>query len=257
MTELNAGLVIASDIHMLTADDSKGKKLLAAIALMEQSNVEYFVLLGDIFEFCLGHHPYFQERFAAIGQALERLVQSGTKVIYIEGNHEFRIDGFNWKGVEFVTEGNAHHIILQSGVSFQLAHGDLIYSHNRYRMFRKFVKSRFVTAIVRWIPGGLMNRLATGSAQISRAQDVHRTVDHNAILTAANQWLATGQGQYGLFGHFHIPYAEPRSDGKQGGLFSVKCWDEPNFLIFKDQNFYRWQIDSSMTLELSLAQPLL
>ena len=167
MTNFQAGLVVASDIHMLTADDEKGKILVDAISQMEKGQVEYFVLLGDIFEFCLGHHPYFQKRFAPIGQALERLAKSGTKILFVEGNHEFRIDGFPWQGVEFVTDGDAR-VTLSSGHTFSFAHGDLIYSHDRYKKFRKVVKSKLVTGIVRWIPGGVMNWLATGSAQISR-----------------------------------------------------------------------------------------
>lgn len=257
MTEFRAGMVVASDIHMISADDFKGRKLRSAIEIMKKGEVEYFVLLGDIFDFCLGHHPYFQKRFAPIGRALESLVESGTKVIYIEGNHEFRIDGLPWKGVEFITEGEAHNIQLSSGHTFQMAHGDLIYSHNRYRKFRKFVKSRPITGLVRWIPGVLMNRIATGSAQISRAQDVYRKVNHHAILSEANRWLSKGPSSYGLFGHFHVPYAEPRTDGQPGGLYSVKCWDEPNFLVFKDQNFFRWDIKDSLDVALHPAMPIL
>ena len=244
MSDLNASLVIASDIHLHSPDDSRGKLLLETLDRVAKGDVEYFVFLGDIFDFCLGSHPYFQKRFQAVGDALERVAQSGTKVIYLEGNHEFRISDFKWQGVEFFPSGEAE-IQIRSGETFNLAHGDLIYSHERYKKFRRFVKSRFVTGVARWVPGPLMNWLATSGAHISRGADEYRTINHDAILGAVYNWLEKSHHKYGLFGHFHVPYAEKRRDGKDGGVFSVDCWDVPNFLVFKDGEFKRLVLGES------------
>ena len=242
MHSLNASLVVASDIHLYSADDFKARILLDVLKKVARGNVEYFVFLGDIFDFCLGSHKYFKERFRAIGEALEAVAASGTKVIYLEGNHEFRIKDFGWKGVEFFPCGETY-LQIQSGEKFRLAHGDMIYSHQRYKRFRSVVKSRLVTSLARWVPGPLMNWLATRGAHVSRSQDQYREINHNAILAAVHEWIDNSEQDYGLFGHFHVPYAEPRLNGRLGGLFSVDCWDKPNFLIFKEGRFERLLID--------------
>lgn len=243
MVDINASLVIASDIHLHSSHDSKARILLSILDKVARGNVEYFVFLGDIFDFCLGSHPYFRRRFAPIGKALEKVAASGTKVVYLEGNHEFRIEDFGWKGVDFYPGGETQ-LQLQSGETFKLAHGDMIYSHQRYKAFRRVVKSRLITGIARWVPGPLMNWIATRGAHISRSQDEYRAINHDAILGAVHVWLDQGNHDYGLFGHFHVPYAEPRASGQEGGLFSVDCWDKPNMLLYRDKKFERLWLDS-------------
>ncbi len=251
MSLWTASLLVVSDIHLNHPDDVRGLKLLSLLDGVAQSEVEYLVLMGDIFDFCLGSHPFFQRKFARIGAALEKVVQSGTKVIYLEGNHEFKLASLPWSGVQVIDEGT-HSIRLKSGHTIQMAHGDLIYSHNRYRAFRRFVKSPFVTQIARYLPGSWMDRLATKGSEVSRAHDQFRAIEHDKILEAVDQWLETGVGDYGIFGHFHVPYAEPRRDGKEGGVFSVDSWDRPNVLGFRDGKFYRYFFDETW----SLAEPV-
>ncbi|SMF69707.1 UDP-2,3-diacylglucosamine diphosphatase [Pseudobacteriovorax antillogorgiicola] len=257
MTDFNASLVVASDIHLHSAYDEKGRLLLKALRQVAEGNVEYFVFLGDIFDFCLGSHPYFQRRFEAIGAALEAVAASGTRVIYLEGNHEFRIKDFGWEGVEFYPSGEAE-LEISTGERFKMAHGDMIYSHERYKKFRKVVKSQWLTGAARLVPGPLMNWLATRGAHISRSQDEYRTINHDAILGAVYSWLETTAHDYGLFGHFHVPYAESRRDGRKGGVFSVDCWDKPNFLVFREGAFHRWlPQEASKRPQLMPAKPLL
>ncbi|NRA62901.1 MAG: metallophosphoesterase [Pseudobacteriovorax sp.] len=256
MTAQSTQLVAVSDIHIHSPDDQRAQTLLALIdKLMDQPPV-YFVLIGDIFDICLGNHKFFQKRFSEIGKSLERLASSGTKVFFVEGNHEFRIEKMPWKGIHFVTQPDIM-LPLDDRISIKIAHGDLIYSHNRYKRFRKFIKSPVVTGLLSWFPGKLLNYLATGSAQISRAQDEYRDISHEKILGAANAWLSSSSATFGMFGHFHVPYAEPRKDGRTGQLLSMKSWDEPNALVFKDNAFYRWNLQNGVDGELDLAVPLL
>ena len=256
MSQLNASLVLASDIHLHSPADERGLKLLKVLQKVAESDVEYFVFLGDIFDFCLGSHPYFRKRYRPIGEALEAVAASGTKVIYLEVNHEFRVKDFQWKGVQFFPSGEAE-LQVSSGERFKLAHGDMIYSHERYKKFRRLVKSRLVTGVARWVPGPIMNWIATRGAHISRSADEYRTINHDAILGAVYKWLEDSNHDYGLFGHFHVPYGEPRRDGKSGGVFSVDCWDLPNFLVFQEGRFHRLLLEDNPGFALEEAKPLL
>lgn len=252
---VDASLLVVSDIHLQSPEDARGKLLLRLLDAVAAGSVEYLVMLGDIFDFCLGSHPFFQKKFAPIGQALEKVLASGTKVIYLEGNHEFRLADLPWAGVE-VVEGGTCTITLADGVKVQMAHGDMIYSHRRYKAFRRLVKSPFVTGIARLLPGAWMDRLATKGSEVSRSADQYRTIQHDRILGAVDQWLEDGSGDFGIFGHFHVPYAEPRRDGKRGGVYSVDCWDKPNVLAFRKGAFYRLDLNQP-PFEWQMALPLI
>ena len=104
----------------------------------------------------------------------------------------------------------------------------------------------------------VLKYLLPRGAHISRSADEYRTINHDAILTAVYTWLESGKQDYGLFGHFHVPYAEPRRDGLKGGVFSVDCWDKPNLLVFKEGRFERlWLGEKLQSPSFELAQPLL
>lgn len=238
----DAALVVMSDIHLQSPDDARGCLLLKLLAELCEEPPEYLVLLGDIFDFCLGSHPYFQKKFAPVGSALEALAKRGTKVLFVEGNHEFRLLDLPWEGVEIIENGT-HFIELRSGAKIQMAHGDMIYSHRRYKAFRRLVKSPLVTGIARYLPGVWMDRIANKGSEVSRSADQYRVIQHKNILGAVDKWLENGPGEYGIFGHFHVPYAEPRRDGKHGGVYSVECWDKPNVLAYREGGFFRLSFD--------------
>ncbi|MBC7658766.1 MAG: metallophosphoesterase [Chitinophagaceae bacterium] len=240
MSQLKASLIVVSDIHLSHSDDERAQKFLPFLARIERGEVDSLVLLGDIFDFCLGSHSYFQEKFAAIGRALERVAASGTRVVYLEGNHEFRLKDLPWKGIEVIPGGTVY-IPLKNGQLVQAAHGDMIYSHRRYKVFRWAVKSRFVTGVARLFPGTFLDHLTRKTSEVSRSADEYRPIYHDKILDAVDVWMESQRepAQYGIFGHFHVPYAEPRRDLKEGAVLSVDSWDKPNALVFKAEGIYR------------------
>lgn len=237
MSLLNAALIVVSDVHLSHSGDGRALKLLALLSAIEVGEVDTFCMLGDIFDFCLGSHPYFQAKYQSIGEALERVAASGTRVIFLEGNHEFRLKDLPWQGIEIVPNGT-RLIPLGNGQLVQAAHGDMIYSHRRYKAFRWVVKSRFVTGVARLFPGSFLDQLTSKTSEVSRSADAYRPIYHDKILDAVDDWmekkkdLIESETHFGIFGHFHVPYAEPRRDLKEGAVLSVDCWDKPNALVF-------------------------
>lgn len=237
---IRASLAVVSDIHLHHPDDSKARTLLAILEQLAFSDLEYFVLLGDIFDFTLGSSRYYRRKFAAIGAALSRLAAHNTKVLFVEGNHEFDMQHFRWPGVQVIPEGN-YILNLRNGARVKLTHGDMLAPHARYAAFRKFVKSPFVTTCASFVPGRVMDMLTLKSAQISRAADEHRTINHEKLLHVANNWLDADQVEHGIFGHYHVPYAEPRLN-RDGLILSLDCWDKPNMLVLTDDHeFWRYE----------------
>ena len=233
---LSAALVLASDIHLRTADDERAQLLLDVLRRLAPS-VECLVLNGDIFDFCFGGSAYFRNKFAVLGAALQEVARRGTRVVFVEGNHEFHLDRLGWPDIEIVRERDVV-VTLKSGERIKVTHGDLIKDDILYRIFRGLVKSRFAAFCARWIPGALLDGYALGHAKVSRAQDRYRRLDHGAILAAADCWLADATYDHGVIGHFHVPYAEKRRGGI-GLVVGVDCWDVPNLLVYQDGGFAR------------------
>ena len=42
--------------------------------------VKHFVLLGDVFDFCLGNSSYFRDKYCEIGNALSSVAKRGIRV---------------------------------------------------------------------------------------------------------------------------------------------------------------------------------
>ncbi len=232
---LDAPLVVASDVHLKRPGDERAQLLLDVIERI--GNVEYFVLNGDIFDFCLGDSAYFRKKFQGLGEALARLTARGVKTLFLEGNHEFHMRRMGWAGVEIVTEP-FYVVTLASGAKIKIGHGDLITNEKLYRAFRGLVKSRYANWGAQLLPGSWLDSYALKHASLSRAQDKYRKLDHARILAAFNDWLGDGSYDHGIIGHFHVPYAEKRAT-HDGLMVSVDSWDLPNLLIFKDQRFQR------------------
>src|SRR4051812_31574635 len=60
---IDAELVVASDIHLRSLDDARGKLLLATIDRLAPT-VRTLVLNGDVFDFCYGGGRYFRAKYA-------------------------------------------------------------------------------------------------------------------------------------------------------------------------------------------------
>lgn len=234
---LRGQLVLASDVHMQRVDDERGQLLIDLIRRIDASHTEVFLLNGDIFDFCFGQSPYYRIKFQALGKALEDLAAAGTRVVFVEGNHEFWMDAIGWRGVEIVKDKDLL-LTFKDGARIRITHGDQIIHDPWYAIFRRFVKSRFAASLARLVPGRWLDAYTLKHAQVSRAQDKYRTLHHQRILGAFADWLNEGSVDHGVIGHFHVPYAENRPE-KPGLMVSVDSWDRPNALIFDQGAFGR------------------
>jgi UDP-2,3-diacylglucosamine pyrophosphatase LpxH len=211
---------------------------LAVLGRLKDLKPEFLVLNGDIFDFCFGSSNYFKKKFQEVGILLTAIGQNGTKVIFVQGNHEFSIEDIGWEEVTFVVAFD-HHLTLKSGLKFSITHGDRLMAPWQYGVYWKVTRSK----IFKWgglcLPGRWLDQFALAVAAKSRSRDAYRSIDHAGLKAAAAAWMEQGQGEHGIIGHFHFPYAETLPGGK-GLLLSVKSWDEPNLLLFdQDAGFYR------------------
>jgi UDP-2,3-diacylglucosamine hydrolase len=230
-------LVVASDIHLRAPDDERALLLESVLDRCLQGQVDHFVLLGDIFDFCFGGSQWFRNKFVRLGAKLEALAASGTQVVFVEGNHEFDMASMGWKGVHIHRPFDLA-INLKAGPRVRFCHGDLLHAPKLYRLFRAIIKSPVAILGARAVPGHMFDAWSLNFAAHSRSKDEYRSLDHEALMRAANAWLDRTDAEFGVFGHFHVPYAEPRLAGR-GRIFSLDSWDKPNLLVFGRGDFRR------------------
>jgi len=254
---ITGDLLVVSDVHLRGPEDVRCVLLSNLLGKVRAGSVKTVLLLGDIFDFCIGGPPYYRERYQKLIEILERVAGSGTRVIFLEGNHEFSMDRMKWKGVEIVSREALVLEILTGGdtgagnggagpknTRLAIRHGDLLHAPWSYQIFRRVLKSAFVCGVARAVPPRIMEAYALSHAKVSRARDPYRVIDHQQLLEAAEAWVGVEDAQHGVFGHFHVPYAEKRKNGS-GFILSLRAWDEPNFLLFSGGVFSRGVYDNS------------
>jgi UDP-2,3-diacylglucosamine hydrolase len=235
-----ASLLIVSDVHLRSLADAKGELFCRFLeGLVHGAKVETLVLLGDIFDFTLGSNRFFRNKHQLIGDLLQQVAARGTRVIFVEGNHEFEMARHHWSGVETVSDFR-FYLEVAPGLTIGLSHGDGICAPQRYYHFRSVVRSPYFLKPFRWIPGLFIDWLALQLSHQSRKQEHYRRVDHGRVLTLADEWFSLDgrRVDYGIFGHFHEPFAVERKQ-EAGRLICLPCWDVPNALVLREGRFER------------------
>lgn len=236
---IDGEIIVVSDVHLRSLDDSRGRLLLNLVRSIEGS-CRVFVLNGDIFDFCLGSSNHFRRKYAELGAALADLAQRGTEVFFIPGNHEFWLQDLGWPGVKVQDRA---HLTLSDGRKVLIQHGDRLNAPWHYHVYLAIVHARISHFFGSLLYGPWLDRLCLRFADLSRNRSRDRTLPHRRILAGALNWLTDSRADIGIFGHFHFPYFH-RSQGNHV-LLSVSSWDHPNALILEGSQFRRWTWDNS------------
>lgn len=210
--------IFLADAHLCVPSDPNYQTLLNF--LDEQcGKTDMLVLLGDIFEFWIGKATVV-DAYVPVINLLERMYRQGTKLVYVEGNHDFHL------GPVF-TDRLACQVLPESGsIEFDgkkifLAHGDLANPEDKsYRRLRTFLRSSLIRTLLRLAPNRLTMAIASRGSKNSRsnaaerrrrwpARDILRPYAE-AILSKGYQALVTG--------HYHQPFHEKLGDGEHIAL---------------------------------------
>ena len=135
-----ASLIVISDAHLKSTSDQYGVLLKELLKSLPAAKPDCLVLLGDIFDFTLGSNRFFREKFQEVGKLLTAIHAAGTRIIFLEGNHEFDMARHGWSGVECFSE-RLYPLMLRRGERVLLSHGDGICAPRRYHIFRRIVRS--------------------------------------------------------------------------------------------------------------------
>jgi UDP-2,3-diacylglucosamine hydrolase len=225
-----------ADAHLMNPEDDNYCRLLALLR-REEGQVRTLYLLGDIFEFWVGYQHVVFTPYVPILEALRRLHESGTQIVWIEGNHDFHLGPFVQDTLQATIYPEAATITLDGKQVF-LCHGDLIDADDKgYHLYRAFLRSRFVGKLVDLFvsPDRLwrFSRFLSARSKAKRRQQPHR--DPRPLLIAHARQRFTEGYQVVITGHFHTPFIETTPEGLAVALGDAM--EQSSYVVYEDGDF--------------------
>lgn len=218
--------IFLADAHLVSPDEQNYRLLLRFLRELE-GNTETLFVMGDLFDFWLGFPSNPLCQFDEMLAALQSLVQSGCRLVYFEGNHDFHMGTiFRQRlGAEIHT-GPA--VITVQGRRLFLCHGDQINGRDHgYRLLRLLLHNRLAAALVNHVPPLLALRVRALLQRVSRAgyQVKLQRWNYREIIRLFARSVRK-KGCDGLVtGHFHLAFCE-QLDGSPFVILSLGDWME-------------------------------
>lgn len=167
-------------------------------------NASHLFLIGDLFEFWYEYRHYVARGHFPLYRALGDLVDSGTEVHYLMGNHDFALGDFFPRELGVLVH-RTFSCELQ-GRNVFLMHGDGIpKSDGGYRLARKIIDAGWARFLFRQIHPDWGMNLAQFVGKNSRKAGKKRTIEIQEYLDAAEQKMREFHCDLCVHGHHHIP----------------------------------------------------
>jgi len=140
--------IFLSDAHLRHPQDNNYQCLLDF--LNRQKDLDALFLLGDIFEFWIGYKHLVFTVYMPLLEKLRQLSESGTKLYFVEGNHDFNLGPYFTETLKCTVIPD-QQLIDWDGQKIMLSHGDLLNPDRNYQRLRSFWRSwpvKILTQIV-------------------------------------------------------------------------------------------------------------
>jgi len=224
-----------SDAHLCKPTDPNYRALLAFLN-QQRGQVDLLALLGDIFEFWIGKDTVYPDHLPII-ECLETLQKAGTKLIYVEGNHDFHLGPVFSQRLhcQIMPDGGA---IELEGNNVYLAHGDLANPADKnYRLLRKFLRSGLIRSLIRILPNNLLMSIAARASYESRKSSRGKRAKWSVrdILRPYAEAIMKQGHQVVITGHFHHAMHEKVGDGD---LIALGDWiSDFSYAVYENGTF--------------------
>ncbi|NJC88624.1 MAG: UDP-2,3-diacylglucosamine diphosphatase [Desulfuromonas sp.] len=238
--------VFLADAHLRQPSDDNYRALLSFLTTQE-GRIDLLVLLGDICEFLVGYPGSVFPPYVPLFEALARLEHSGTRIVYVEGNHDFHLEPSfrNRFPCRVLPDGG---IIDLAGRQILVVHGDMANpADHGYRRLRFVLRSRPLRLLIRLLPAAWTWAIAERMSLISkrsRNDKSRRWPARDILIPYAQAQFAAGC-QAVVAGHFHQPFHEKLTGGELIALgdwitqYSYASWEDGEFRL----EAYRSPID--------------
>jgi UDP-2,3-diacylglucosamine hydrolase len=234
-------IIFVADAHLKGIDDPVQERL--AGFLNGLAGLDTLVILGDLFDIWCGFNKVVYYQYLPVLNSLKRLKASGTKIIYIEGNHDFAMQGF----FESELGAGVHAESLEmeaDGRHMYLAHGDTVGMSTGYSLWRRFLRSRAFGLLTGVLSAGLVWRIASMLSRRSRTR-----LKPSSIIEARQKEFARRKVASGIdavvMGHSHIAGVHDIHGGGVRGIYANPgAWIDGSYLVCSNGEFRVERYDS-------------
>lgn len=192
-----------ADAHLRHAQDRNYQELLKF--LEQQQGLDALFLLGDIFEFWIGYKHLVFSAYIPILEKLRKLSRSGTKLYFVEGNHDFNLGPYFTETLNctLITE---QQLVDWDGKKLLLSHGDLLNPSKGYQYLRSFWRSSPVRLLSRIIHPDLVWAFGIWLSKQSRGKKTsNQSWDPSHLLHPFADSDEAKSADAIFCGHFHQP----------------------------------------------------
>lgn len=201
--------IFLADAHLVAANDDNYRQLIRFLRTLE-GTADALYIMGDLFDFWIGFPSNPFSEHEVLLSALERLVHSGCRLIYFEGNHDFHLGSIFSQRLKAEIHSGPQIVEIQ-GRHLYLCHGDQLNPADYgYRLLRFVLHNKAAAAAVKIIPPALAIKIKELLQRSSRSTYQAKSArwDYRQILRTAASSVRQ-QGCDGLVaGHFHLACCE-------------------------------------------------
>ena len=206
--------VFFSDAHLAleSRESDRSVKLRRFLATLPDKDVSDLYILGDLFDFWFEYRTAIFSAYFPVLRTLARLSESGMRLHYIVGNHDYWAGTFLHDAIGFTIHKEAVALDID-GTPFYLCHGDGLNRRDYgYRAFRRIAQWKPAIALFRTIHPDLalrLGKMVSGlSRQLVNAETPGRLREAEAVRQYALRTLRDCNVDIFIAGHCHIPADE-------------------------------------------------
>ena len=219
-------ILFISDIHfgLLTKEKEKSReKLFVNFLEFAATEAKELYILGDLFDYWFEYRRVIQKGFFRALTAMQDLAESGVKIHYIIGNHDFLHRDFFEKEIGVTLYQDPFSIEINNK-KFFLGHGDgLVKNDLGYKILKKILRSKISQTIYSILHPDFGIWLASSTSKSSRDYTGKKNYGEvDGLFEAAKEKIDDGF-DYVLFGHSHIRKFE---NYKNGYYINLGTWLE-------------------------------
>jgi UDP-2,3-diacylglucosamine hydrolase len=228
--------VFIADAHLHLPEDANYQRLLTFLGSLE-GQVRTLYLLGDIFQFWVGYRHCVFANAVPLLAALRRLHVAGTRLVYVEGNHDFKLGPYFRDTLACRVIPDSADIEID-GMRVHLAHGDLVDpADSGYRLLRTTLRSWPLQVFKNLIPPDWMWGISVWMNRKSQAN--HHLRDRAwrplQLLEGYFEKRCAAGAQAVVTGHFHTPLIKV---SERGTLVALGDWiTQYSYAVFENGRF--------------------
>jgi len=159
------------------------------------------IILGDLFDFWFEYGSAIPKTGFRVLLELARLRESGTRIVYLSGNHDLRFRGFFCRELGIETAPELDETI--DGKRVWMKHGEEIDRRWLSVFFRRLMRSRFNNFLYSFVHPDVGIGFANWVAARSRARGHDPGLKHE-MRESAQEKLRAG-ADVAVMAHVHIP----------------------------------------------------